>query len=1411
MKRKTLFAILFLIMFSSVLSFVNADELDAQLVFPGSDELKEIIDSGISAQSGTLNGQSYNAIYGVEFGWRNGWHDGNYNNYKRNWNDGMPTSNTSAPFPFDKKLTNNPEVIFALGLSSNSSSTLRKYAVAYTAGYCIGWGVPFGDAGMTLNVTNTIMQEYEMSSLNKNRNGEKLSQTEINNVKYVLTYGYEYPVVSASSVNLDSSRTTILDGLHYYGSEIVSGDNQARAQATQYLCWVASAGYIRDNQSLQAIENYFFERNWNGNGNVVRDGVDGFYYEYKNLIQKAMNMPSYSRNTAQEAKEAAIELDWNEANQRFETNVKDTNALNQVPRVQLEYQGQNQSLNFEQQADGSVTIWTRSVVGSQEAPNVFTIKKSINGAKGVAVVSKSKDTAHQPIAVATTGVIEEYANVAVYTQAVKIKVKKELEPIGGNYGDATTKGCEFTIYEDEACTIPVDTIVTDENGNSQKSKYLPYKTYWALETSNNESTERNTQKFVVDPTQATIDEDGDLVFTIKATNQIVSTELRIIKERESKDSTENSPAEGAVLRLTLKSNPKETYVTSVNSTGYAVFENIPYGTYILSEDDSASDVHLEIDEKIIGLTTPSRVVEYKLIIVDKLFRTYVKVQKIDSDTDKPIKLAGAKFKIYNVDEKHFETFKVGADGHNTEVLETNEDGYFITPQQLAGGNYRIYEVEAPKGYYLDEKYRLPDELTDENLAKYGKELKLTKLVPVEETDDNKFIYKTEIADTPLKGKVEIIKTGEKLVGYTEETKTDNKGNEYTVKTPRYEQKPLANVEYTLVAKEDIKSPDGTTVYEKANSKEHKVVTNEDGRAISEELYVGTYKITEVKTELGYVATSDMPDVVITNDDQMEKIKIVTLNEKNPKQQTKISIRKELGESKYKYENIKVAFGLYTDQEIKTYDNKTTVMKKDTLVDVVYAQANPGETVTLSSQVNLPAGKYYFKELYVDYPYTQTEEKYSVEVKYKNTTDEVLEVYGPNVKNEAVTLDKLSMIKLSSSTVITEGKETVKGRLTEEQMNKYLDGMIKWLKLADRKYISEVLQGDKTYEDIQDNLSTAEDKLYMKSLCETKLKTGAIYEIYLDEFLSTPLMYKDGQKATIKTNKRGYGELDDLPLGEYWLKEVQAPTMEYANEEFSFEIDEKLKHIVLTKEDKNQIVYTAFIDVAPFSKYTKNDIFTSELIENCKFEIKDKNGNILVEAITDENGIFEIPLNIFKEGEEYTYTEIDAPEIYEIDTTPHKFTIKFDEEGNIIPTKIENTRKTRKVIVRKVDADTGDPLQGCVFTIALINPETGEQVLNAQTGEPIYLVQNAETDENGEYIIENTPMGTYKFTEIKAPEGYELDEDLTGLVFTVDNNSPETIIFEVTNTGDIAVVALIGISVLCAFGIVYTLKVRKLAK
>ena len=261
------------------------------------------------------------------------------------------------------------------------------------------------------------------------------------------------------------------------------------------------------------------------------------------------------------------------------------------------------------------------------------------------------------------------------------------------------------------------------------------------------------------------------------------------------------------------------------------------------------------------------------------------------------------------------------------------------------------------------------------------------------------------------------------------------------------------------------------------------------------------------------------------------------------------------------------------------------------------------------------------------------------------------------------------------------------------------------------------------------------------------------------------------------------------------------------------MDPNPTHIILDRNSKDARVCRALWDDMSYGKEViKTDLLTGELVPNCTFEIRDEDGKIIVNGTTDSEGKYKMAIDLFKEGKTYTYTEIEAPDIYNIDTTPHEFTVRYDENGEIEKTKVTNTRKTRKVIVRKVDADTGDPLKGCVFTIAMIDPETGEQKVNAQTGEPIYLVQNVETDENGEYVIEDAPMGTYKFTEIKAPEGYELDEDLTGLVFTIDNNSPETIIFEVTNTGDIAVVAFVAVSIACIAGIVFiSRKNKKLVK
>ena len=73
---------------------------------------------------------------------------------------------------------------------------------------------------------------------------------------------------------------------------------------------------------------------------------------------------------------------------------------------------------------------------------------------------------------------------------------------------------------------------------------------------------------------------------------------------------------------------------------------------------------------------------------------------------------------------------------------------------------------------------------------------------------------------------------------------------------------------------------------------------------------------------------------------------------NPKQKTEINVEKILETTKFKYDKINVVLGLYTDQEFKTYDGKYTVMRKDTLVDVVYGEVEAGKTLNLKSNVNL---------------------------------------------------------------------------------------------------------------------------------------------------------------------------------------------------------------------------------------------------------------------------------------------------------------------------------------------------------------------------------------------------------------------------------------------------------------------------
>ena len=194
--------------------------------------------------------------------------------------------------------------------------------------------------------------------------------------------------------------------------------------------------------------------------------------------------------------------------------------------------------------------------------------------------------------------------------------------------------------------------------------------------------------------------------------------------------------------------------------------------------------------------------------------------------------------------------------------------------------------------------------------------------------------------------------------------------------------------------------------------------------------------------------------------------------------------------------------------------------------------------------------------------------------------------------------------------------------------------------------------------------------------------------------------------------------------------------------------------------------------------------------------KDSEGNVLMYAITDEEGNGYIPNDMFEEGKTYTYTEIDAPDVYkedgrlyELNTEPHEFVAHFDENGLLTNTliEIENYRPTTNVKFVKTDEES-NLVPNCKFEL-----KSEEEGLYYETG---------VTDENGIYVFEDVPQGWYTYTELEAPEEYDLDTTPHRVYVTGDE-----MVIDFVNTGDIPVVAIACLAIACVAGISF-ITVRK---
>ena len=964
----------------------------------------------------------------------------------------------------------------------------------------------------------------------------------------------------------------------------------------------------------------------------------------------------------------------------------------------------------------------------------------------------------------------EYSIEDVAKKMQIVIYKEDSETGNTTQGDAKLEGAEYTIYRDEQCSDAVETVTIAKNDDgtySATSGWYMVGTYYVKET-------KAPEGYLIDNTVYPVvqvpskQKEEFSTHTVLSKDKVIEGIVKVIKYNNGSSSTDEGPATGAVLRLTLNSNEDIYYEATVNEYGYLEFVDdsckdtcypytIPYGKYTISEvKASDSGAHVFIEEQPTEIVYDKQIQEY--ILSDEYVRMSLTIEKYDGETGNKIP-TGATFKIWDVNNNKWYEEMSYPSGEYISEFTTNSTGSLTLNRHLEAGRYILYETKAPEGYYLDDDLRegsagyeftvQVNKAGDVVVTHNGEEQVLEyEMVDYDNVPTKMYKYTAKVNDIPQKAIVEVEKLADQVVGVQEQDTEYGKLN-----VLQYDKKGLENVTFQLVAAEDIVTPDGTTRYNQGQVVSN-IITNNQGIGRSQEVYLGKYLLKETSTQNGYVLNSDPIEINIQYTNQYEKVQIVKQKVENKKQEVNLEfekIYKQLEESKFKFDETFAVFGVYTKTPMYGYDG-SIALGENQLVDILETDENN----MLKNNVELPEGEYYVKELYVSNPYGLEDDTYEFKVEYTNTDNQPIEVTVNNGKIENIAQTaELEIIKFS----------------------------------------------DADYEKL--NIEEINDKEKIRILASEYGVEGAVYKVYNDKECTNPVITIDNKEAEFVTDKNGTIKLSDMPYGTYYFKEVEAP--------YGYELSDEIIEVKINDENSNLGVFIVVND--PLKKadlLQKIDTFTKDVVSGCEFEIYNDDGRMIYSAKTDNNGKVQIPIIYFENGGKYYYKEVSAPKMYQVDEEAKEFIAKYDEEKcewTLELIEVGNDRKTiEQVILRKTDRETGEPLQGCEFTIVLLD-ENGEEYVN-QYGEKIYLVEKGVTNEEGEYVIKDVPYGTYRFVEIKAPEGYELDEDITGLEFTVDERSGDTLIFEVTNTGDIAVVAIASIAVVSVIGIIYVLKRKK---
>ena len=263
---------------------------------------------------------------------------------------------------------------------------------------------------------------------------------------------------------------------------------------------------------------------------------------------------------------------------------------------------------------------------------------------------------------------------------------------------------------------------------------------------------------------------------------------------------------------------------------------------------------------------------------------------------------------------------------------------------------------------------------------------------------------------------------------------------------------------------------------------------------------------------------------------------------------------------------------------------------------------------------------------------------------------------------------------------------------------------------------------------------------------------------------------DGSFSTsATTDNHGRIFLESIPVGSYKVTEINVP---------SHVILCPIPQEVALKPGETSTV-TFFNALKPSLEIRKVDSVTGDPVKGAKFQIWYGSNHTDTGELNDLGTYFsdasgKIILPEIKDGW-YKVTELEPASGYAIKEPATQECFISGGESKVLT--FENTPLSA-IIIRKVDSESGQPLEGAWFRIRYLGGTSG-------TGGTV--IGEYRTSSNGTIVVTGLKAGTYVCEEISAPDGYVITDTAETVYLSGKDQDVITVTFGNDKMGSLLIV------------------------